>query len=197
MNVGLFFGSFNPIHTGHMIIANIVLETTDMEQVWFIVSPQNPFKKNNNLLSEYNRLDMVREAIFDDYKFRASDVEFAMPKPSYTVDTLTYLSEKHPEHTFKLIMGGDNLVSFPKWKNHEVILNNYGLIVYPRPNSKPSDLLQNENVEMVEAPEVDISATLIRKMIRDKRSVKYLVPERVRELIESGGYFRNVSTLKK
>lgn len=190
MKVGLFFGSFNPIHTGHMIIANIVLETTDVEQIWFVVSPQNPFKKNKSLLSEYNRIDMVREAIFDDYKFRASDVEFAMPKPSYTVDTLTYLSEKHPENSFKLIIGGDNLASFPKWKNYEVILEKYGLIVYPRPNARSSSLLENDNVEMVEAPEVDISATLIRKMVRDKRSVKYLVPEGVREMIESRGYFR-------
>ena len=190
MKVGLFFGSFNPIHTGHMIIANIVLETTDVEQIWFVVSPQNPFKKNKSLLSEYNRIDMVREAIFDDYKFRASDVEFAMPKPSYTVDTLTYLSEKHPENSFKLIIGGDNLASFPKWKNYEMILEKYGLIVYPRPNARSSSLLENDNVEMVEAPEVDISATLIRKMVRDKRSVKYLVPEGVREMIESRGYFR-------
>ena len=190
MKIGLFFGSFNPIHTGHMIIANIMLESTAMEQIWFIVSPQNPFKKNKSLLSEHNRLDMVREAIHDDYNFRASDAEFSMPKPSYTVDTLTYLSEKHPEHQFKLIIGGDNLASFPRWKNHEVILENYGLIVYPRPNADPSDLLKNPNVEMVEAPEVDISATLIRKMIRDKRSIKYLVPEGVRELIEGRGYFR-------
>ncbi len=189
MKIGLFFGSFNPIHTGHMIIANIVLETTDMEQVWFVVSPQNPFKKNKSLLSEQNRLDLVREAIYDDYNFRASDVEFNMPRPSYTVDTLTYLNEKHPEHRFRLIIGGDNLASFPKWKNYEVILKNYGLIVYPRPNAKTSDLLENSNVEFVAAPEVDISATLIRKLIRDKRSIKYLVPEGVRKLIEGRGYF--------
>lgn len=189
MNIGLFFGSFNPIHMGHMIIANIVLESTAMDQLWFVVSPQNPFKKNKNLLSEHNRLDMVREAIYDDYNFRVSDVEFAMPKPSYTVDTLTYLSEKHPEHQFKLIIGGDNLAAFPKWKNHEVILKNYGLIVYPRPNSQSSQLLKNPNVELIEAPELDISATLIRKMIREKRSIKYLVPEGVREVIEGRGCF--------
>lgn len=190
MKIGLFFGSFNPIHTGHMIIANIVLESTATDQVWFIVSPQNPFKKNKSLLSEHNRLDMVRGAIYDDYNFRASDVEFSMPSPSYTVDTLTYLREKHPAHQFRVIIGGDNLAAFPKWKNHEVILEDYGLIVYPRPNSKPSALLENPNVEMVEAPEVDLSATLIRKMIRDDRSIKYLVPEAVRELIEGRGYFK-------
>ena len=120
MKIGLFFGSFNPIHVGHLIIANIVHQTTDREQIWFIVSPQNPFKKNKSLLSEYDRLDLVKEAIYDDYDFRASDVEFKMPKPSYTVDTMTYLTEKHPEHDFKLIIGEDNLESFPKWKNHEV-----------------------------------------------------------------------------
>ncbi len=190
MKIGLFFGSFNPIHMGHMIIANIVLESTEMEQIWFVVSPQNPFKKNKSLLSELNRIDLVREAIYDDYNFRASDVEFNMPRPSYTVDTLTYLSEEHPDHQFKLIIGGDNLASFSKWKNHDVILENYGLIVYPRPNALPSDLLENKNVELVEAPEIDISATLIRKMIRDDRSIKYLVPEGVRELIDGRGYFR-------
>lgn len=191
MKIGLFFGSFNPIHTGHMIIANIALGRTDMEQIWFIVSPQNPFKKNKSLLSEYDRFNMVRKAIYDDYSFRASDVEFGMPKPSYTVDTLTCLSKKHLDYQFKLIIGGDNLASFPKWKNYEVILKNYGLIVYPRPHAQSSDLLKNPNVEMMEAPKMGISATLIRKMVRDKRSIKYLVPEGVRELIEGRGYFRH------
>ncbi len=189
MKIGLFFGSFKPIHTGHMIIANVANETAGIDQVWFVVSPQNPFKKNKSLLSEFDRLDMVKEAIYDDYNFRVSDVEFSMPKPSYTVDTLTYLSDKHPEHEFRLIIGEDNLASFPKWKNHEVILENYGLIVYPRPNAKPSVLINHDRVDMIEAPEVDISATLIRKLIKDKRSIKYLVPEGVRELIESRGYF--------
>lgn len=190
MKVGLFFGSFNPIHMGHMIIANVVRETTDMDQVWFVVSPQNPFKKNNNLLHEFDRLDMVREAIHDDYHFRASDVEFSMPRPSYTVDTLAYLSSKHPEHQFKLIIGEDNLAAFPKWKNHEVILEQYGLLVYPRPHAEHSPLRDHPHVTMVNAPEVDISATYIRELVRAGRSIKYLVPEGVRELIESRGYFR-------
>lgn len=190
MNIGLFFGSFNPIHTGHMIIANVVRETTDMDQVWFIVSPQNPFKKSNNLLHEFDRLDMVREAIHDDYHFRASDIEFNMPRPSYTIDTLVYLKEKHPEHSFKLIIGEDNLAAFPKWKNHEVILKDFGLLVYPRPHAEPSELSTSEFVTKVDAPEVDISATLIRKLITEGRSIKYLVPEGVRELIESRGYFK-------
>lgn len=189
MKVGLFFGSFNPIHTGHMIIASVIYESTDLDRVWFIVSPQNPFKKNKNLLSEHDRLDMVREAIHDDYHFHASNVEFDMPKPSYTIDTLTYLSEQHPETEFSLIIGEDNLASFPKWKNADQILENYRLLVYPRPNSEKSDLSTQPNVLKVEAPEVDISATLIRKMIREKRSIKYLVPDGVLELIDGRGYF--------
>lgn len=190
MEVGLFFGSFNPIHTGHMIIANLVRETTSVEEVWFIVSPQNPFKKNKNLLHEFDRLDMVNAAIADDYKFRSSDVEFNMPRPSYTIDTLTVLQEKHPDKKFKLIIGEDNLASFPKWKNHDKILEHFGLIVYPRPNSKPSELASFDNVQMINAPEVDISATLIRKLITEGKSIKYLVPDSVAALIRSKGFFK-------
>ena len=140
MEVGLFFGSFNPIHTGHMIIANLVKETTSVKEVWFVVSPQNPFKKNKSLLHEFDRLDMVRAAISEDYSFRVIDIEFNMPKPSYTIDTLTLLQEKHPDKTFHLIIGEDNLASFPKWKNHEQILENFHLIVYPRKGSERSVL---------------------------------------------------------
>lgn len=189
MKVGLFFGSFNPVHTGHMIIANVIYESTDIDKVWFIVSPQNPFKKNKSLLPETDRLDLVREAINDDYHFEASNVEFSMPRPSYTIDTLTYLSEKHPDYDFKLIIGEDNLASFPRWKNHEIILERFGLLVYPRPNAKPSDLADHPSVQKIDAPEVDISATLIRKLLKDGRSIKYLVPEGVRELIEARKYF--------
>jgi len=189
MNIGLFFGSFNPIHMGHMIIANVVHESTDLDQVWFIVSPQNPFKKGGNLLPEHDRLDMVREAIHDDFYFHVSDIEFNMPRPSYTIDTLTYLSDKYPQHQFKLIIGEDNLASFPKWKNSEVILKNCGLIVYPRPHAEPTDLKDHQAVHWVEAPKIDISATLIRNLIQRNKSVKYLVPEGVRQLIESRKYF--------
>jgi nicotinate-nucleotide adenylyltransferase len=190
MKIGLFFGSFNPIHTGHLIIANIVRETTDMDEIWFVVSPQNPFKTDGNLLPAQDRLDLVREAIHHDYYFRASDVEFSMPRPSYTIDTLTYLADKFPQHTFRLIIGSDNLAQFPKWKNHEAILQHFGLIVYPRPYAGESPLLSHPNVEQIEAPEMDISATIIRKLVKGGRSIKYLVPEGVRELIESRGYFR-------
>lgn len=190
MEIGLFFGSFNPIHTGHMIIANLVKETTSVDEVWFIVSPQNPFKKNKRLLHEFDRLDMVRAAIGDDYSFKVSDIEFNMPKPSYTIDTLTLLSEKYPEHHFRLIIGEDNLASFVKWKNYKMILKYFGLIVYPRPNAASSDLVNHENVEVIEAPELDISATLIRKLISEKKSVRYLVPDSVVGLIKLKGYYQ-------
>lgn len=190
MEIGLFFGSFNPIHTGHMIIANLVKETTEVSEVWFVVSPQNPFKKNKSLLHEFDRLDMVKAAIADDYQFRAIDVEFNMPKPSYTIDTLALLQEKHSDKKFHLIIGEDNLASFPKWKNSDQLLKHFNLTVYPRKASKKSDLLNHENVKLIEAPEVDISATLIRKLIRDNRSIKYLVPDAVADLIDLKGYYR-------
>ncbi len=189
MNIGLFFGSFNPIHMGHMIIANLVKETNHVDEVWFIVSPQNPFKKNKNLLHEFDRLDIVNAAIQDDYQFRASDIEFNMPKPSFTIDTLTLLQERYKDKTFHLIIGEDNLYSFPKWKNSSAILSNFNLIVYPRKGSKPSSLKNHHKVSMTEAPEVDISATLIRKLVRNKKSIKYLVPEPVNELIKAKCFF--------
>lgn len=191
MEVGLFFGSFNPIHTGHMIIASLVKETTDVDEVWFIVSPQNPFKKNKSLLHEFDRLDMVNAAIGDDYEFRSSDIEFSMPRPSFTIDTLTLLQEKYPEKKFHLIIGEDNLESFPKWKNHDKILEHFGLIVYPRPHVKSSELSNSENVSIIEAPEVDISATLIRKLVKDEKSIKYLVPDPVARMIHSKGFYKD------
>ena len=191
MKVGLFFGSFNPIHTGHMIIANLVKETTSVEEVWFIVSPQNPFKKNKNLLHEFDRLDMVNAAIQDDYKFKSSDIEFNMPRPSYTIDTLTLIKEKYPDKDFRIIIGEDNLASFPKWKNADMILEHFGLIVYPRPHSEKSELISHDHVQMIDAPEVDISATLIRQLIRKDKSIKYLVPDQVASMINTKGFFRN------
>ncbi len=184
-SVGLFFGSFNPIHVGHLIIANTILEEGIIDEVWFVVSPQNPFKKQNSLAHEFDRFDLVEAAIADHYQMKATNIEFQMPKPSYTSDTLAYLTDKYPDHKFKLIIGQDNLKSFPKWKNYEVILSQYGLLVYPRPNSKPSDLENHPNVKFVEAPQLDISATFIRKAIKNNRSVKYLVPEVVLERIKS------------
>lgn len=189
MKIGLFFGSFNPIHIGHLIIANIIYEVTELEEIWFIVSPQNPFKRNKNLLHEFDRYDLVQAAIGDEYHFRVSDVEFNMPRPSYTIDTLAVLSDKYPEHDFKLIIGEDNLASFPKWKNHEVILENHGLLVYPRPDSKPTEMDKHPNVRFVDAPKMDISATLIRKMIKSGHSVRYLLPDSVAGLIKARKFF--------
>lgn len=189
MKVGLFFGSFNPIHIGHMIVANIMVESAGLDEVWFVVSPQNPFKKRASLLHEFDRMDMVNAAIFDNYKLRACDVEFNMPKPSYTIDTLTYLSEAHAGKHFRLIIGEDNLKSFPKWKNAELILQNYGLLVYPRPHAQPSNLKEHPNVELIEAPMIDISATFIRKCIKNQQSIRYLVPQSVEELIHAKKFF--------
>lgn len=183
MKIGLFFGSFNPIHVGHLIIANTMATTTDLDQVWFVVSPQNPFKKTKSLLHEFDRFDMVERAIADNSRLKATDIEFSLPKPSYTIDSLTRLGEKYPQHTFRLIMGEDNLEQFPNWKNYERILDYYGLYVYPRPRSAASGLKTNANVRLVEAPLLDISATFIRDCIRANRSIRYMVPEVVEEMI--------------
>lgn len=191
MEIGLFFGSFNPIHVGHLVIANVAYQTTDLDEIWFIVSPQNPFKTNKNLLHEFDRIDMVRAAIHDQYHFRASDIEFNMPRPSYTIDTLVRLSEKNPQHRFHLIIGEDNLYSFPKWKNAHMILENYGLVVYPRVNSKPSELKDHEKVKWIDAPEINISATQIRKFVKAGQSPKYLVTDPVLEIIASRKLFRD------
>jgi nicotinate-nucleotide adenylyltransferase len=187
--IGLFFGSFNPIHTGHLIIANLMVETTDLKKIWFVVSPQNPFKPSKGLLHEFDRFDMVRAAIHDNYKLEASDIEFNMPKPSYTIHTLVYLQEKHPDKKFVLVMGEDNLVNFQKWKSHEVILENYGLYIYRRPGVQLSDLRTHPNVKFVDAPLLDISATFIRNCIRNKQSIRYLVPDAVEQIIQAKGYY--------
>ena len=157
--------------------------TTDLEQVWFVVSPQNPFKKNKSLLHEFDRYDMVERAIADNSRLKATDIEFPMPKPSYTIDTLIRLQEKYPQHQFKLIMGEDNLEQFANWKNYERILEYFGLYVYPRPRAVASPFREHTSVRMVEAPLLDISATYIRDCIRQNRSIRYMVPEVVEEMI--------------
>ena len=188
--IGLFFGSFNPIHIGHLIIANVMAENTDLHKVWFVVSPQNPFKPSHGLLHEFDRYDMVKAAIGDHYKLEVSDVEFNLSKPSYTIHTLAHLTEKHPSKEFKVIIGEDNLENFVKWKNHEQILEQYGLYVYPRPHVTNSEVKRHPNVKMVEAPLLDISATYIRNCIKNNKSIRYLVPEAVEHMIRSKNFFR-------
>jgi nicotinate-nucleotide adenylyltransferase len=183
MKIGLFFGSFNPIHIGHLIIANTMANCTDLEQVWFIVSPQNPFKKNKSLLHEFDRLTMVEKAISDNYRLKANDIEFSMPKPSYTIDTLTKLTERYPMHEFKLIMGEDNLVQFENWKNYDKILEYYELYIYPRPNTAEHRFKNHLKVKFVEAPLLDISATFIRNSIKAGKPIRYMVPDVVDEYI--------------
>jgi nicotinate-nucleotide adenylyltransferase len=183
MKIGLFFGSFNPIHVGHLIVANVMATSTDLEQVWLIVSPQNPFKKSKSLLHEFDRFDMVQKSITDNHRLKASDVEFSMPKPSYTIDTLVRLQEKYPQHEFKLIIGEDNLAQFGNWKNYDKILEYYGLYVYPRPNAQASEFKNHPAVRMVDAPLLDISATFIRERLKAGKSIRYMVSEEVEEYI--------------
>ncbi len=190
MNVGLFFGSFNPIHTGHLIIAQTVLDAAHLKEVWFIVSPQNPFKKAGNLAHEFDRLRMVELAIEDNWQFRASDIEFHMPRPSYTADTLAWLSDRHPEHKFRVIMGADNLRNFSNWKNHEVILEQYGLVVYPRPGYDLSVIQEHPKVQRMEAPLMDISATHIRNLVTQDIRPRYLLAEPVIDYIFAKGLYR-------
>lgn len=189
MKVGLFFGSFNPIHIGHLIIANTVRGFTGLDQAWFVVSPHNPFKKAKSLLSDVERLRMVELAVEDNFELRACNVEFSMPKPSYTIDTLVYLKERYPQHQFSLIMGVDNLVHFHKWKNYRDVLERVNVYTYPRPDvdeSKMREEIKNHpRIKMVEAPLLNISATFIRKCIQNQISIKYLVHERVEEYISA------------
>ena len=190
MKVGLFFGSFNPVHHGHLIIANYLLQQSDLKQVWFVVSPQNPLKPSASLLNEYHRLYLVQLAIEGENALRASDIEFRLPKPSYTIDTLTYLSEKYPEHEFVVIVGSDSYQNLPRWKNYRQILEQYSMFVYNRPGYLASEVYENSKVKIFDAPLLEISATHIRETIRKGSSIRYLVPENVREEIERNNYYR-------
>ncbi|HEY4649975.1 MAG TPA: nicotinate (nicotinamide) nucleotide adenylyltransferase [Pontibacter sp.] len=190
MKVGLLFGSFNPIHTGHLILANFMATNTDLDTVWLVVSPQNPFKPSNTLLHEFDRLHMVSLAIADNQSLGVSNIEFSMPKPSYTIDTLTYLQEKYPSYEFVLIMGEDNVPLFPKWKNYERILEYHQVYVYPRSGSATEAIPGFQNMKFVKAPVLDISATFIRQCIREEKSIKYMVPNEVAEYIKIHKLYR-------
>ncbi|MGM0479389.1 MAG: nicotinate (nicotinamide) nucleotide adenylyltransferase [Bacteroidota bacterium] len=204
MKIGLYFGTFNPIHIGHLIISNYMADYTDLDQVWLIVSPQNPLKKKSSLLEDYHRLAIVKVAIDDNLKLRASDIEFKMPRPSYTADTLAYIKEKYPEHDFNLIMGEDNLRTFHKWKNYEHILQNHKLYVYPRvltiqeeaeveeigylPENKLRD---HDNVELCEdAPIMKVSSSFIRQAIKEGNDVRYLLTASVHKYVSEMNFYR-------
>ena len=184
MKVGLYFGSFNPVHVGHMIIANHMLNNCPIDKLWIVVSPHNPLKKKKSLANDYDRLHLVHLAIAGNPDIQASNIEFGLPKPSYTIDTLTYLKEKHPGYEFSLIMGGDNLVTFHKWKNHELILRDHNIYVYKRPSYELGSLKDHPRIEIVEAPMLNISSSYIRSLIKKGLSIQYLVPQAVFEYIE-------------
>lgn len=179
MKTGLFFGSFNPVHVGHMIIANFMATQTDLKEVWMVVSPHNPLKKKSNLANDYDRLHLVNLAIGDNLLLKASDIEFHLPKPSYTIDTLIYMKEKFLERTFCLIMGSDNLQTLEKWKNFEILLRDYEIYVYNRPEYETSPFNNHSSVHLFDAPMMTISATYIRSCIKENKSIQYLVPDPV------------------
>ncbi|MDO5106418.1 nicotinate (nicotinamide) nucleotide adenylyltransferase [Capnocytophaga sp.] len=189
--VGLFFGSFNPIHVGHLIIANHLVEHSDLHELWFVVTPQNPFKEKHSLLDNYSRLEMVHRALEGYDKLRTSDIEFNLPQPNYTVNTLAYLEEKHPNIAFSLIMGEDNLKSLHKWKNYEHILKNYRIFIYPRISEGkiPQEFDNHSNIIKINAPIVELSATFIRNEIKEKRNVRPLLDAKVWQYIDQMGFY--------
>ena len=188
MHIGLYFGSFNPIHIGHLIVANHVIEYTDINKVWFVVSPHNPLKDSHSLLNEHDRLHLVNIAIEGNPKFRASSVEFQLPKPSYTIDTLAYLTEKFPLEKFSVIMGADSFQNIHRWKNFEQLVERHSFIVYNRPGFEIEDTY-GANVIKLEAPLLQISSTYIRRQIKDKKSIKYIVPSSVEQYIIDNRYY--------
>jgi len=191
MNIGLYFGSFNPIHIGHLIIVNHILNQSELDRIWLVVSPQNPFKNADGLMNEYERFHLVQRAIEDDVRLKASDIEFSLPKPSYTVHTLAYLEEKYPEHHFSIIMGSDGFQNLDKWKNAEAIVANYPIIIYKRPGFEVNKNL-HAKITIMTAPQLEISSTHIRELIRSGKSIKYLVPFKVEEEILASGFVKKL-----
>ena len=195
MKTGLYFGSFNPVHIGHLAIANYIYEYSDLDEIWFVISPHNPLKQKGSLLADYHRLRLAEIAIGDDQRFRVSDIESKLPSPSYTIDTLTNLQEKHPGHQFALIMGSDNLVTINKWKNADVLVSSCKIIVYPRKNNgkEPSPavktLLQTADIEIVNAPEIEISGTFIRSSIREGKDLRHFLPPGVWQYIRDMHFY--------
>ncbi len=186
---GLFFGSFNPIHSGHLILANYMAEFTDLDEVWFVVSPQNPLKEKNTLLAEHHRLALVRIAVEDQQKLGVTDIEFRMPRPSYTIDTLTWLGEKYPNREFVLISGTDIFSSFHKWKNYKTILEFYAVYVYPRPGSTLGEYENHPSVKLFQAPMMEISSSFIRKGIKAKKNMRYWIPDKVYDYMQEMHFY--------
>lgn len=191
LKTGLYFGSFNPIHIGHLAIANYMLEYSDLNQIWFVVSPQNPFKSKKGLLPDYQRLELVELALGDSNNYKSSNVEFNLPKPSRTVDTLAYLYDKYPDRDFSLIMGSDNLVSFHKWKNPEVILEHHNIYVYPRPLTPKTQFDTHPKVKSIDAPLMEISSSFIRDAIKNGKDVRFFLPIKVWEYIEEMNFYKD------
>jgi len=195
MKIGLFFGSFNPIHAGHLMLAEGVLNESDLQQVWFVVTPHNPTKKKGNLLADHHRLNMVRDSIRENIRFRASDIEFGLTQPNYTAITLTHLKERYKEHEFSIIMGEDNLRGLSSWYNADYILNHHRILVYPRKSKATEEVATptytNANVVCLkEAPVLDLSSSQIRQAVKLKKSIKYLVPQVVEETIIQMGFYK-------
>ena len=187
---GLYFGSFNPIHIGHLAIANYMVEFAGLNEFWFVVTPQNPHKQKANLLNDFDRLEMVQSAIEGDDRMQVSDIEFFLPKPSFTIDTLTYLQERNPGKTFKILMGSDNLENFHKWKNYEAILENFGIVIYPRPGFDSSKI-RHPNISVAKnAPQMEISSSFIREAIKSGKDVRHFLPAKVWEFIDKKGFYR-------
>ena len=191
MRTGLFFGSFNPIHVGHLIIANYMATHTDLREVWMVVSPHNPLKHKQSLARDYDRLHLVQIAVAENPLLKASDIEFSLPKPSYTIDTLIYLKEKYPNRDFVLIMGSDNLATLEKWKNYDILLRDYALYVYLRPGFDPGPLASHPAVRLFDdVPLMLLSSSYIRECLRQGKSVKYLVSEPVYAYLSASGLYR-------
>ncbi|WP_394760252.1 nicotinate (nicotinamide) nucleotide adenylyltransferase [Flavobacterium sp.] len=192
MKIGLYFGTFNPIHIGHLIIANHMVEYSDLDQIWMVVTPHNPLKKKDTLLDDYQRLYLVNLATEEYPKIKPSDVEFKLPQPNYTVNTLAYLQDKFRQHDFSLIMGEDNLKSLHKWKNYEVILQNHDIYIYPRvsPEIENLELKNHSKIHIIDAPIVEISSTFIRENIKSKKNIQPLLPCKVWEYIDHNNFYR-------
>jgi len=189
MKIALYFGSFNPVHTGHLIIGSHVLSHCKVDRLWFVVSPHNPLKESSSLLNENHRLHLLQIAIEHEPKFKASNIEFSMPRPSYTIDTMVYLQEKYPQHEFCIVMGSDSFQNIKKWKNYQQLLSQYKIIVYRRPGFEINPASGGE-IEIAEAPLLDISSTYIRSLVKQKKSIRYLVPDEVLNEILASGYYK-------